>query len=251
MANPFKSVENKIKKGIESLGNKVKGQVESLGKDIRRQIESLGSKVKKEVEGVGKKAIKEVEGAADKVADEIEGVGKAAVSEIEEAAQDAKKVAEETVGDVEEWVEDKLEELAEALCSTALAQVASLLHTMHAEMEKLEKDRPELVDSINALGNTLQLGPLTLQWSGFYGRAENILGVLDKYANEPPAFRRGDIIEMIRALGPDSIDPGIDISFALGVGSKSLGVGGGFSDIQLDLFLELADVIMDELGVPE
>ena len=123
-----------------------------------------------------------------------------------------------------ELVKDAFEALAAAVTKEGLKAVQSVVKTTHRELEKLESNKPDLVGAINNLGGQLEIGPITLSYANFYSRTELVAGVLDTYINQPPEFRRGPIIDMVRALGPDSIDMGISVQVvALVVGSKELG----------------------------
>ena len=63
--------------------------------------------------------------------------------------------------------------------------------------------------------------------------------------------RRQPVMGLVESLGPESVDLGISVNFALVIGSKELGVGGGLSELPMSLFLELGDAVLEELGVPE
>ena len=149
-------------------------------------------------------------------------------------------------------LEDFAQSVAKGVTKEGLKKTQAIVKVSHRELEKLEKSKPALVNAINNLGGKVEIGPMTLAYSGFYTRMEEVIGVLDHYINSPPSIRRRDIIAMIKALGPDSVDLGISIQVvALVVGSKELGVGGGLNDISIELFAEIADAILEAAGLPE
>ena len=90
-----------------------------------------------------------------------------------------------------------------------------------------------------------------MTWNNFYSRADDIIKVLDDRLDKPPGVSRNEVLQLIEALGPTEIDLGISVNAALVVGSKEIGVGGGVGSIPLALFTEIADLIMDEMGLPE
>ena len=69
MANPFKSIEREIKKGINRLGDQVKSGINKLGNEVESGVKKVGHEVesgvktapgntvKHEVESVGKNAV--------------------------------------------------------------------------------------------------------------------------------------------------------------------------------------------------
>ena len=271
--NPFKDLERKIKRSFESLGNDIKNQVESAGNQAKNSIRDIGNqgiseitgavnqaestisnasgKALKEVTDFGEDAIGKVEGAGKSVIGDIEGAGKSVIGDVEGVALTVKNEVNDIATDIEHFVEEKLDALVAAIVSEALEALCRALKTGHREMSRLEKNKPELIGEINSVSQTIQLGPITLKYLNFYTRVEGVLGVLDGYVNEPPRFHRSDIIAMIQALGPDTVDFGIDVSFALVIGSKSLGLGGGMGAIGMGLFTEIADTVLKEMGVPE
>ena len=70
--------------------------------------------------------------------------------------------------------------------------------------------------------------------------------------NDPPRFRRGPLLQLITALGPDSVDLGIDVSAALlVVQSDTLSVGFSVDELPMVVFSEIADAILEAIGVPK
>ena len=133
-----------------------------------------------------------------------------------------------------------------------LRVVRNVVRTAHQEMSQLAESKPQLVDEIDKLGGKIELGPVTLEYDGFYSHTNDLIGVLDSYISKPPKLRRSEIITMVKVLGPSSINLGISVQVvALVVGSKELGVGGGINSISIDLFAEIGDAILEEMGVPE
>ena len=191
-----------------------------------------------------KKIGHEVEDGVRKVASDAESSLKSIESEIEKRGQ-------VLLHEVEDKIDAYLDALAKALTSAALRKVRDMCHTTHTEMSRLEEKRPVLADKINVVSFTMKLGPVTMVFSNFYQRVGDLTTALDRLISEPPAFRRGPVIGLIEALGPTSVDLGISVELAFVIGSNELGIGGELSEIELELATEIADIVLEKLGVPE
>ena len=183
MANPFKSIEKKIKKGIESLGNEVMGK-------IRR----VGSQVEDSVKGVGRKVEGEVKDVAHHAESGIKSVAHDAEETLEKTAKDAKE-------DIEEFAEEAWEEAKEAATEAAQAALA--------EMSKGALNK--VVDAMQILmpsAVNLSLGPFVLAIDDVTKRID----VLQRWASKPPSTKN-DIRAIIEEVAPSSVS--INISFSL------------------------------------
>ena len=260
--NPFKKLEKQIKRalnhlgddikrGINSLGDQIKKQLSQTGDHIRRGLESVGKQLKGEIEDVAHKAKGELEHVGEEAKGELQHLANEARGEIEEVAKKAKGELEEVAEDARDLVEAALQELAKAVTREGLKKLRGAVKTAAGKMEDLARDKPRLVESIDACGFELNLGPLTLEYDGFYSRSEELLDALDRFVGQPPAFRRKPVLELVEALGPTTLDFGASIEFALVVGSQELGVGGKLKSVPLALGTEIADLVLKELGVPE
>ena len=240
--NPVKEAEKAAKKAVNKVIEPAVKAAEGAVWKVRRAAYAKIKEVQGEAEGAVKKIGHEAEDAVRKVEHETEDRLREVGREIEEGFTEK----------IPDLVEDAFEALAAAVTKEGLKAVQSVVKTTHSELGKLEKSKPALVDAINELGGKIEIGPITLAYANFYTRTELVAGVLDTYINHPPEFRRGPIIDMVRALGPDSVDLGISVQVvALVVGSKELGVGGGLNDVSIDLFAEIGDVVLEKMGVPE
>lgn len=240
--SPWGEAEKQAKKAIDKI-------VKPAADAAKKALNKIGDGIKSGIKKVGR----EVESAVKKVGHEVEDAVKDVGREIEDELQKVGREIEETVTEkIPDLIEDAVEALASAVTKEGLKAVQSVVKTTHTELNKLEKGKPELVDAINQLGGRVEIGPITLSYANFYTRTELVSGVLDQYINHPPEFRRGPIIDMVKALGPDSVDLGISVQvMALVVGSKELGVGGGLNDVSIDLFAEIGDVVLEKMGIPE
>ena len=240
------SVFSDIKKAFKRLG--------SLERDFKRfggRLESTARDASKGVQEVGK-LWSAVNGVRGDVKDAFEQIEKLPDTIEREAERVARKVYEESTEGIEELVEDAIESFASALAQQGIQEFRDLVNEAKSGLDSLRESRPALVDEIDNLSIYLELGPVTMTWEGFYTRAQQVADILDYYVDNPPTVRRKDILDFIAAVAPTSVDAGISVQAALlVVSSKELSIGAGLGEIRLALFLELGDLILDELGVPE
>ena len=88
------------------------------------------------------------------------------------------------------------------------------------------------------------MGPIVLYYSDFFTRVEDIADTVDSLLHGDFHLNRTFVMTMIKDLAPTSMDVDADIVFiqTLGVDLKGLDTA---------TFLEIADFIMDEIGVPK
>ena len=122
--NPFKKLEEQIKRalnhlgddikrGINSLGDQIKKQLSQAGDNIRRGLESTGKQLKGEIEGVAHKAKGELEHVGEEAKGELQHLANEAKGEIEDVAKKAKGELEEVAEDAKDLVEAALQELGQ------------------------------------------------------------------------------------------------------------------------------------------
>ena len=214
-------------------------------KSTRLAIQPTGPLAKlRRVLNEAKKAVSKVEDLGkefDSVKKGFDSFG----NEIKNLPDIIKQTAEAAI---ESWADA----LLKAVTKEGLKKVRDILKATDNGLQKVDQTRPELASAIDQLSVYVELGPITLTWADFWLRGATIVGQLDKYANSPPSINRDEILRLIEALGPTTINLGLSFNVvALVVGSKELGVGGGIGDVPLVLFTEIADAIMDAAGVPD
>ena len=247
--NPLdkKSWEREIRK----MGDGVKREINKVGDGIKRDLQRIEGDVKKEGRNIYGMA-GDLKGQINKVGSDAEKQIKSAGSEVDSALREAGREIDKTFEDrIPEIAQKAIREFASAVTKQGLKKFRNMVRAAHESMQQIADRRPDLVDALDQPGVTFKLGPLTLEWSGFYSRAEGLVAVLDKFVANPPKFRRGPLIRLVESIGPDTIDAGVSIELSFVVGSNELGIGGELSSIPLALFTELGDVALDKLGVPE
>ena len=217
LGNPFKSIEKKIKQGIESLGNKVKQGVESVGNKIKREVESTGKKAVGEVEKGAKRAVGEVEKGGKTFVAEIEKGGKKAIGEIDKAGQKAIK-------EIEKGVNTAFQAMLREIQKGALNKAVDIIQVA----------APDAVE--------LKMGPIGLPIEDIKERIDT----LQRWAKKPPS-KNSDIKKMILELAPTSVSVELSASVAfLVVQSDSLEFGVTMS-WQTEMFLEKFEDIFKHL----
>ena len=236
ISKPFEKAANELRK----VGEGIKRDLQRIERDVKkegRNIYGMAGDLKKQIRQVGG----DVEGRIENAGREVDGAIRTAGREIDKTFEDR----------IPEIAQKAIREFASAVTKQGLKKFRNMVRAAHESMQQIADRRPDLVDALDQPGVTFKLGPLTLEWSGFYSRAEGLVAVLDKFVANPPKFRRGPLIQLVESIGPDTIDAGISIELSFVVGSNELGVGGELSSIPLALFTELGDVALDKLGVPE
>ena len=218
----------------DKLGGKTKDEFNKVEKAIRE----VEKDAKRSIEAERKQAWNSLKSMGNKVTRDIQQAGDAQIRSIERKAGDA--------------VSEALAELERAITKQGLRMVRDGIRTADREIEALRKAKPDLAAALDIPGGSVKLGPMTLQYSGFFTRTAKLADSLDHYVNDPPQFRRGPLLSLIEALGPDSVDLGIDISAALVVvQSETLSAGFSADDLPMEVFVEVADAILEACGVPE
>ena len=243
--------------------------VEHTAQDTGRAIEGTGKDALEQTQGFFDKQIKELGmSAIDDVKKDIRNFAEStvktvkseAVDEISKLAESAKESIREEAKQVEDGLTKKLPalvqqvlaELEKAVSKEGLKIIRRSVSAAHDEMGKLREWDATLAGYIDAQSFEFEIGPLTLSYGAFYLRAEELVDALDRYINQPPAFRRTELLELIAAMGPDTVDTGFKVQAALlVVSSSSVGVGYKMPKMPLKLFTHLGDKALAALGVPE
>ena len=161
--------------------------------------------------------------------------------ELKKAGMDIEKV--------QEWVHHEcvtvLEAAAEEFAKRALREGSEAAKKLYDALTTLRNNRPDLVDAIDEVGFSVSLSAVTLNYDRFYSRAEGLCRVLNGLINTFE-FRRSHIKTVVKNTGPTSIAFNINAE----VFSSLLSIGAG-TQIPLALGVELLDLVLAEVGVPE
>ena len=238
----------KAKKELEKPFKEIKSFFSDAEKDLKslvRKAEHEARKAVGKVEDVGEEIEKGFKKAGKEIEDGIRKAGK----EVEEGV--VEKIPELVTEALPDAIAKALKELANEAIKPALKKAAQEAREFAHEMDKLSEEDPELVGAIGAVGFGVEIKAnvkLGLSYSGFYGRAREVAGILDRYGHSGIKLRRRDIIGFVEAVGPDTVDFGVGAEISLGV---NLGASFSMSSIPLKLFTRLGDRALKRLGVPE
>ena len=245
-----KTIEKTAKatgKIFEQAGGQVKNTAEDLAKETEefftKEAKSVVQKIfndaKRDIERFAESAVKDTKDAFVK---ELPALAEKAFDETKEAFEK----------ELPSLLEKALGELQKAITKEGLTLIRNGVRTADRELEALAKRKPDLAAALDRPGFKMKLGPLTLAYSGFFTRSAKLADSLDSYVNSPPVFRRRPLIQLVEALGPDTVDLGVDISVALlVVQSDTLSLGFALDEIPMEVFSEISDSVLKALGVPE
>ena len=236
----------------------LRGWIKKQARDTKKSYEQLGREAKKEAQKAGggiedlfNKIKRELERTANKAKNEIESTANKAKREVEGAAKDVKREVEK----LPKQVEKELKKVLDALNSEVFKQTLPLILKAAKEAKKrmdwLKKNKPAIASAIDDVSFAPKLGPVVLKFTRFYERADTIIGDLEALLKKDFKIGRKSIREIIRAIGPDSIDLGIDVNLAaLVVTSDAVGLGFSLPELPLELGLEILDEVLKACGVP-
>ena len=255
VTNIAMSVLDDIKHELSKVGDGIKNDLVKAGNDIISKAQTTIKGLEAGVE----KGFEEAEGAVNKIPQDVAAEAVKARDALEdvkdELTKDLKGTGAEVKKDLEQFGEDfmagldQIEEgweeiLSEAVIQKAIEKTEHILEWLDKEFTTLEEKAPELVNIINGLSDDIELGPVTLEWDGFFTRVHDIdVKLKDTLAGEI-VVSRSFIIALIEDLGPTTIKINADIDVFAVFGDK-------IPNLPLKLFLQMADLILDKMGVPE
>ena len=142
-------------------------------------------------------------------------------------------------------IEDYLKnDLTAAVLQKALAEAHDFLHGLDQSIKSLQKTNPTLLDLIDDVGDSINLGPVVLNYKAFFSRVADLVEALNALTGKTIEVRRSVIIDLITALGPSSVTINANIQLFSTFGTT-------IPELPIQLFTEFADMIMEKLGVPE
>ena len=219
ISNPFKSIEKKIKRGIESLGNDIKRGINNLGNEVKGSINKAGNDVKNGIHEVASQAENQVKNAAHDVESQLKSSFEELEDELEEAAKDAF-----------EAVKDEAMELAQA----AMKEISK--GALNKAVDAIQIVVPKSI--------SLGLGPIGLE----IGDINDKIDTFQKWASNPPSTKN-DIRAIVEQIAPSSVSITISIGLAfLVVQSESLELEVGATYETSD-FLDNLDVLLGHWGI--
>ena len=185
-------------------------------------------------------AIRSIENAANKAT-------QGAVSKIESEIQ---KELSKVEGELEDLIVQGLLALAGEAMKPGLALGAKVARKTDQLFDKMSGEtKKEFAGAPFVLPITAGVVSIGFYWYGLWGgdRLHAIADDLDSYSHKGIGANRHDILQAVRDFGPDHVDIGVGVKFSLGV---QFGVSPSIWSIPVKPFLEIADELLKEAGVP-
>ena len=228
---------NKAKHDLEAAEHKALGSLEAKRKEAWNSLNAMKHSVSHDLEVLEDGAKADISKAAD------------ASKKTLESWADDEKIAWQQVGhdikeDIESAASSKVAELTAEGVHKGLKEADALIKKIDGILGKFADSHPALVAHLNSIGDDINLGPLKLSYANFYSRAQEIGDALDKTLGGDFHLTQTFINDLVRGLGPDSVTVDADIEFFSTFGDD-------LKTIPLDVFVEIADIIMDALKVPK
>ena len=223
-----------------SIGGQIKHAFHHAAHQVEHAAEDTAHKAKDEADKAGD--------AVDSVADEIQKIVTAGDEQVSRIARTTSQMLAHIGDEIEKDIEDAEKKVVQTLTTEAVKHGLSAAHAVlskvGAQLKNFEHSHPNLVDAVNALGDSIVLGPVVLHYANFYTRADALLSVLNGVVGKDFKLTQKFVTNLIRGLGPDSIE--IDAEIVL-----FSSFGDVLSNISIDLFIELEETILGALGVPK
>lgn len=151
--------------------------------------------------------------------------------------------------EIEEWIRhsavNTIHSIADAATETGLDTFADGLQASYDFLKDKEVRFPNLIDQINEVEVYVGLSVITLHYSGFYARAEGLCKLLKQQA-QGLKLTRNTIRWIIENTGPTKISCDVDVEFL----TSAFGIRGGIN-APMALAVEIVDVVLEKVGVPE
>ena len=249
------TVLDDIKKDLSKVGAGIKADFEKAGAEIKSGIEDAYDEARGAVEQIPKDVAEEAvraRNALDGVADDLKKDLEKAAEESKKGLITAGKETEQGIADLGDKIiaeADKLEEaiekeLSEDAVRKALTAVKKLFDWLAPKLESLEKKQPTLAGLLDGVSDNIELGPITLNYDAFFSRIVDLAATADTILSGDIVITRSFVMEMVTDLGPTSVTINAEISILETFGDR-------IPELPMALFTEIADQILDELGVPE
>ena len=233
-------IKDDLVKAGDGIINKAEATIKTLEQGVEKgfaEAEGAVNKIPQDVAAEAVKARDALEGVKDDLEKDLKGTGAEIKDDLVQFGEDFKAGLDQ--------IEEGWEEiLSEAVIQKAIEKTEHILDWLDKEFTTLEEKAPALVDIINGLSDDIELGPVTLEWDGFFTRVHEIDKKLKATLAGEIVVSRSFIIALIEDLGPTTVIIKADIDVFAVFGDK-------IPNLPLKLFLEMADLLLDKMGVPE
>ena len=145
---------------------------------------------------------------------------------------------------IKQELKDESLKLAGAAAKEAIQKGMKTVRKGKEKMDSFRETHPDLVSAIDQVSVSVGLSVVTMSFSDWYSRADELLTAMSPFADDF-SLTRTSIKNFMLATAPSSVDFGISGELFSNVlsASASLTVPGA-------LAVELIDLLLEELGVP-
>ena len=245
------TVLDDIKKDLSKVGNGIKADFVKAGDEIKSGIEDAYDEARGAVEQIPKDVAEEavrarnaLEGVADELKKDLSKTGDEIKKDLKETEQGIADLGDKIIAEADKIEEAIEKELSEDAVRKALTAVKKLFDWLAPKLESLEKKQPTLAGLLDGVSDNIELGPITLNYDAFFSRIVDLAATADTILSGDIVITRSFVMEMVTDLGPTSVTINAEISILETFGDK-------IPELPMALFTEIADQILDELGVPE
>ena len=155
------------------------------------------------------------------------------------------EVLEKIPSQVHGAIKSELLDVGEAAAKEAFRFSCELARKTYNKLGALRSSRPDLVSDIDLVSMTVSLSVVTLEYSGFYSRAEGLCNLLDQM-HQNFKLRRSFVKNLIINSGPTSAN----ITVSGEIFTSAISAGAGIT-VPISLLAELVDLALAEVGIPE
>ena len=233
MWNPKREAEKAAKKLVGKILN-------PAAEALKRGINSLGNQVKSGVRTVGRQA----EAGVKKAGKDVEKTFEKKIPELV-----TKQLPDALANELPKALKRIAVDIAQDLGKPGFQACAKLARQTNKAFVKFDKRRPGLAAALDEQSLEIELKAAVavgVSISGMFTRGKEIVGILDRYANEGMRARRRDIVGFVRAIAPSSASLGAEAELSIGI---TIGASGKIT-LTGSLIAELLDMILEESGVP-
>ena len=193
LPNPFKDIEKKIKRAIESLGNSVKSSINSLGNEVKHGVRSVANQAERELTNAAHQAENELKSVFNKLEDELEDTAEAI---LEAAKDEALSLARAAMREISRGAINKVVDAAQVAVPTtvdlslgpiglSLGDMTGRIDTLQRWSKKPPSSKKDIREIIIELAPTNVSINLSVSLAFLFVQTDSLaFGVISTYATE-------------------------------------------------------------------
>ena len=212
---------------IKHLGDQIKGEAKHDFDQLTGELRHTGDLCRNGLRDLG-----------GQIRNELHKDGDALKKGLEEVGEETKKALQYDLEKIEEV-------LSSEILKEGLQKADKLIKELVKIVEGVRANAPELIDDLNSIDGTIEIGPILCNYSGIVDRLEDLAMTLDEYLDgKELELSRTLVKTLVADLGPDTIRLNLDEEMISRFGFLA-------KEVPLSIFTWAVDEILKELGVPE